>query len=144
MIRRLFAELSKAPLKDLELCGWSLPSPLVFSNYLKSLQHLQTLCFSRCAGMEVIIPGIASLGRLIMNSCSFSQLSIEEPTISTANISFPIYYLFVDCRQVNQINVCRPISLMKIENVYPGLKITGTEFVKELVHKSSFEPGSGK
>jgi hypothetical protein len=131
---KLFAELSKASLTELEFQGWYLPAATDFLDQLKSLNRLQKLCFSRSGGHKVILPGIASLGRLILNNCSFRQFSIEEPMTAAGNIPFPIYYMeVVDCEPVTEINISRPISLLKIRDGNPGLTITGKGFVKELI-----------
>jgi hypothetical protein len=72
-----------------------------------------------------------------VSNSSFNQLSIEQPTNTTANIPLPIYHLeIVDCSQVKEIIISRPISLMKIKNSSPGLILTGKQFVKELLEKS--------
>jgi hypothetical protein len=44
--RKVFTELSNAPLTEIEFNGWHLPAATDLSGYLKSLQHLHKLRFS--------------------------------------------------------------------------------------------------
>jgi hypothetical protein len=98
------------------------------------LQHLQ-LFF--CEGEKVVIPGIASLGNVVMYKCDeVSHISVERPTDMTdikQIREFPIYEMLVaECHELEEMSICRPISLLKIKNDSPCRRIHGRELVKEI------------
>jgi hypothetical protein len=104
------------------------------SKHLSKLSFLRTLELYHCGGGgNMAIPGIPTLGRLLLSYCSFSQLSIERP-VETAESRqvFPIYSLTFVEYYGKEIIISRPISFMEMENGDSCPLITGEEYVKEI------------
>jgi hypothetical protein len=132
----LFAQLANAPLKFLKLEHWVHPDTDEMSNYLKELKVVQELELCDFGGAKMAIPGIPSLGRLLLSHCSFSQLFIDGPvTTAESHPIYPIYSLKVVKCQGKEIIISRPVSFMKIENGISCPQITGEEYVKEIQGK---------
>jgi hypothetical protein len=135
-VKKFFAQLAIAPLKFLKLEHWFPSETDDMSKYLTELRFLQTLEVCGCGGEKMAIPGIPSLGRLLLSHCSFSQLFIEQPvTTAESHPIYPIYYLKVVECDGKEIIISRPISFMEMENGNSCPQVTGEEYVKEIKGK---------